>query len=200
MVRPHLLTTAIGHGAIAADGIDRFLQDEALEKRPKIDVHHFNLKRKMIEKGPEPSAKCHEPIRGTDESTAAIHNYDDRSDRYVISHKSCSWVTFRFAPRNRREHRVADRRAGAGQLRGARCSLAGGAGRGRGQALHELRPVLRVRQLRGLLPAGRGVQGAQVEVDHRPLCGHRLQPSASAATSAPTSARPATSRWDWGTS
>jgi hypothetical protein len=57
VVRPHLLTTAIGHGAIAADGIDRFLQSEALEKRPKIDVHTFDLKRKMIEKG-WPSAKC----------------------------------------------------------------------------------------------------------------------------------------------
>ncbi|TXT35704.1 MAG: FAD-dependent pyridine nucleotide-disulfide oxidoreductase [Comamonadaceae bacterium] len=41
VVRPHLLTTAIGHGAIAADGIDRFLHSEALEKRPKIDVHAF---------------------------------------------------------------------------------------------------------------------------------------------------------------
>ena len=32
---------------------------------------------------------------------------------------------------------------------------------GRSQALHELRPVLRVRQLRRLLPADRGVQGAE---------------------------------------
>ena len=51
VVRPHLLTTAIGHGAIAADGIDRFLRGEALDKRPKIDVHTFDLMRKMIEKG-----------------------------------------------------------------------------------------------------------------------------------------------------
>jgi hypothetical protein len=51
VIRPHLLTTAIGHGAIAADGIDRFLQGEALEKRPKIDVHSFDLMRKMVEKG-----------------------------------------------------------------------------------------------------------------------------------------------------
>ena len=86
VVRPHLLTTAIGHGAIAADGIDRFLQHEALEKRPKIDVHTFDLKRKMVEKGLTFS-EVHEPIRGTDKSTAAIHNYDNRSDRYVISHK-----------------------------------------------------------------------------------------------------------------
>ncbi len=25
VIRPHLLTTAVGHGAIAADGIDQFL-------------------------------------------------------------------------------------------------------------------------------------------------------------------------------
>ena len=86
VVRPHLLTTAIGHGAIAADGIDRFLQGDALEKRPKIDVHSFDLTRKMVEKGLTFS-EVHEPIRGTDKSTAAIHNFDNRSDSYVISHK-----------------------------------------------------------------------------------------------------------------
>jgi hypothetical protein len=51
VVRPHLLTTAIGHGAIAADGIDRHLRNEPLDKRPKIDVHSFDLMRKMVEKG-----------------------------------------------------------------------------------------------------------------------------------------------------
>ncbi|MGH8596035.1 MAG: FAD-dependent oxidoreductase, partial [Gammaproteobacteria bacterium] len=51
VVRPHLLTTAIGQAAIAAEGIDRFLRSEALDKRPKIDVHYFDLHRKMLEKG-----------------------------------------------------------------------------------------------------------------------------------------------------
>jgi NADPH-dependent glutamate synthase beta subunit-like oxidoreductase len=45
VVRPHLLTTAIGHGAIAAEGIDRHLQGEAQDKRPKIDVHSFDVMR-----------------------------------------------------------------------------------------------------------------------------------------------------------
>ena len=101
VVRPHLLTTAIGHGAIAADGIDRFLQNEALEKRPKIDVHAFDLKRKMIEKG-YTFSEVHEPIRGTHQSTAAIHNYEDRSDRYVISHKELFLGHFPNLVRNRR--------------------------------------------------------------------------------------------------
>lgn len=101
VVRPHLLTTAIGHGAIAADGIDRFLQNEPLEKRPKIDVHAFDLKRKMIEKG-YTFSEVHEPIRGTYQSAAAIHNYEDRSDRYVISHKELFLGHFPFVARNRR--------------------------------------------------------------------------------------------------
>jgi NADPH-dependent glutamate synthase beta subunit-like oxidoreductase/Pyruvate/2-oxoacid:ferredoxin oxidoreductase delta subunit len=101
VVRPHLLTTAIGHGAIAADGIDRFLQNEALEKRPKIDVHAFDLKRKMLEKG-FTFSEVHEPIRGTDKSTAAIHNFDNRSDRYVISHKELFLGHFPYVSRNRR--------------------------------------------------------------------------------------------------
>lgn len=101
VVRPHLLTTAIGHGAIAAEGIDRFLRAEAQDKRPKIDVHVFDLKRKMIEKGLTIS-DVHEPIRGTNQSNVAIHNYDNRSDRYVISHKELFLGHFAYTPRNRR--------------------------------------------------------------------------------------------------
>jgi NADPH-dependent glutamate synthase beta subunit-like oxidoreductase len=51
VLRPHLLTTAIGQGWIAAEGIDRFLRGEAQDKRPKIDVHSFDLMRKLVEKG-----------------------------------------------------------------------------------------------------------------------------------------------------
>lgn len=101
LVRPHLLTTAIGHGAIAADGIDRFLKQEALEKRPKIDVHTFDLHRKMVEKGLSFS-EVHEPIRGTDASNVAIHNFDNRSDRYVIPHEDLFLGHFNYTPRNRR--------------------------------------------------------------------------------------------------
>lgn len=101
VVRPHLLTTAIGHGAIAADGIDRFLRGEAIEKRPKIDVHHFDLQRKMIERGLKID-QAKEPMRATDESAAAIHNFDNRSDRYVIPHDELFLGHFGHTPRNRR--------------------------------------------------------------------------------------------------
>ncbi len=102
VVRPHLLTTAIGHGAIAADGIDRFLAGEPLDKRPKIDVHTWDLKRKLVEKGLTLS-EVHEPIRGTDASTAAIHNFDNRSDRYVIPHEELFLGHFPYSARHKRK-------------------------------------------------------------------------------------------------
>ena len=102
VVRPHLLTTAIGHGAIAADGIDRFLRSEALDKRPKIDVHSFDLARKMIEKGLK-ITQIEQPLWGTDASTGAIHNFDDRSDRYVIPHKDLFLGHFNHTPRHKRK-------------------------------------------------------------------------------------------------
>ena len=102
VVRPHLLTTAIGHGAIAADGIARFLAGEALDKRPKIDVHSFDLTRKMVEKGLK-ITPIDEPVWGTDASSGAIHNYDNRSDRYVIPHTELFLGHFNYTPRLRRE-------------------------------------------------------------------------------------------------
>jgi NADPH-dependent glutamate synthase beta subunit-like oxidoreductase len=102
VVRPHLLTTAIGHGAIAADGIDRHLRGEPLDKRPKIDVHTWDLKRKLVEKGLTLS-EVHEPIRGTDASTAAIHNFDNRSDRYVIPHEELFLGHFQYTARHKRK-------------------------------------------------------------------------------------------------
>ncbi len=101
VLRPHLLTTAIGHGAIAADGIDRFLAGEEIGKRPKIDVHVFDLMRKYAERG-LPLTRIDEPTHGTDRSTGAIHNYDNRSDRYVIPHKELFLGHFGYATRNKR--------------------------------------------------------------------------------------------------
>jgi NADPH-dependent glutamate synthase beta subunit-like oxidoreductase len=102
VVRPHLLTTAIGHGAIAADGIDRHLQGEPLDKRPKIDVHTWDIRRKLVEKGLT-VAEVHEPIRGTDSANVAIHNFDNRSDRYVIPHEELFLGHFPYTDRHKRK-------------------------------------------------------------------------------------------------
>jgi Pyruvate/2-oxoacid:ferredoxin oxidoreductase delta subunit len=102
VLRPHLLTTAIGHGSIAAEGIDRFLRGEEPEKRPKIDVHQFDLVRKMLEKGLA-IEEAKEPMHGTCDSKAAVHNYDNRSERHVITHEELFLGHFGFTPRVKRK-------------------------------------------------------------------------------------------------
>lgn len=101
VIRPHLLTTAVGHGAIAAEGIERHLRGEAPDKRPKIDVHHFDLVRKMMEAG-LPLEPATQPMRGTSESNQAVHNFDDQSKRHVITHEELFLGHFPYAPRQLR--------------------------------------------------------------------------------------------------
>jgi len=115
VLRPHLLTTAIGHGAIAADGIDRVLRGEEMEKRPKIDVHTFDLARKMIEAG-QKFSRATQPMRGTSGSDAAIHNYENRSDRYVIPHDELFLGHFTDTPRLRRKVTTLDRESALGNF------------------------------------------------------------------------------------
>lgn len=115
IIRPHLLTTAVGHGAIAAEGIDRFLAGEELEKRPKIDVHQFDLMRKLMEKGISP-AGVSEPMRGTDASAGAVHNFDNRSDRYVIPHEELFLGHFSYTPRNKRKFITLDKQSALGNF------------------------------------------------------------------------------------
>ncbi|HSD61404.1 MAG TPA: NAD(P)-binding protein [Burkholderiales bacterium] len=102
VMRPHLLTTAIGHGWIAAEGIDRYLAGEEQEKRAKIDVHYFDLVRKLVETNHAPEA-IHEPLRGTDSSKGAVHNYEDRSARFIIPHDDLFLGHFTYVARNKRK-------------------------------------------------------------------------------------------------
>ncbi len=102
VIRPHLLTTAIGHGAIAAEGIDAYLHGEEPGKRPKVDVHHFDLTRKMVEKG-YTFKRVEEPIRGTSATDeAGVHNFDSRAERYVIPSTELFLGHFGYVARNRR--------------------------------------------------------------------------------------------------
>ena len=115
VIRPHLLTTAIGHGAIAADGIVRFLAGEELEKRPKIDVHQFDLMRKMVEKGLT-ITEAHEPMRGTCSSDVAVHNFDNRSSRYVIPHEELFLGHFPYTARKQRNVITLDEKTALGNF------------------------------------------------------------------------------------
>jgi len=90
IVRPHLLTTAIGQASIAAETIDHYLvhNEEKLEKRPKVDKHHFDLldKLKEFNLAPIPFEEGkEEDLRGTDKDNYAIHNFDDRSEHEIVS-------------------------------------------------------------------------------------------------------------------
>ena len=115
VIRPHLLTTAIGHGSIAADSIHNYLNGKDLGKRPKIDVHQFDLMRKVAEKGLE-IKEAHEPMRGTYSSNVAIHNFDNRSDRYVIPHEKLFLGQFSYVPRNQRNMVTLSRETALGNF------------------------------------------------------------------------------------
>ena len=115
VVRPHLLTTAIGHGWIAAEGIDRFLRGEDQDKRPKVDVHYWDMQRKLMEKGLPPQ-EIHGPTWGTDSKNVAVHNFDNRSDRYVITHKELFLGHFGYTPRNIRKVTTLDKASALGNF------------------------------------------------------------------------------------
>ena len=101
VLRPHLLTTAVGHGAIAADGIDQFLAGQEMTRRPKIDVHSFDLMRKYVEKGIQ-MGEIKGATLGTDKSKEVVHNYENRSERYVIPHDQLFLGHFQYTDRNKR--------------------------------------------------------------------------------------------------
>lgn len=107
IIRPHLLTTVIGQGSVAAESIDSYLNKKDMAKRPKVDVHHFNLLDKLREVNLEPKAfkpvgeevrEIDRGVRGTDLGGKAvggfaIHNYEDRgatevcqSDELFLGH------------------------------------------------------------------------------------------------------------------
>lgn len=102
VVRPHLLTTAIGHGRIAAETMDRFLAGAPTDKRPKVDVHHFNLLEELHQRNLEPAQYDHVQTRGTSAAEWAIHNYEDRSAAQIIPHGDLFKGHFKYDPRGKR--------------------------------------------------------------------------------------------------
>jgi len=104
VIKPHLLTTAIGHASIAAEGIHAFLDGhEELDKRPKVDAHRFDLLRKLVEKGMKIEEYNHQQMHGSDTSAFAVHNFEDRSAKYVIPSTELFLGHFLFAERHKRE-------------------------------------------------------------------------------------------------
>ena len=121
VVRPHLLTTAIGHASIAAESIDHYMKNEELKNRPKVDVHHWNLLAKLRETEHMPSEyhtlskeevaakegfakEIDLGLRGTSEADFAVHNYEDRSQSEIISADELFLGHFKETPRFKRKH------------------------------------------------------------------------------------------------
>ena len=106
IVRPHLLTTAIGQASIAVESIDHYLKSEDLGKRPKVDKHHFNLLQKLHEAGLDPADYDHGSAWGTDDEKFAVHNYEDRSKNEIIPADKLFLGHFNYTPRLRRQEEV----------------------------------------------------------------------------------------------
>nr|VFJ91849.1 MAG: NADPH-dependent glutamate synthase beta chain [Candidatus Kentron sp. H]VFJ92876.1 MAG: NADPH-dependent glutamate synthase beta chain [Candidatus Kentron sp. H]VFJ99699.1 MAG: NADPH-dependent glutamate synthase beta chain [Candidatus Kentron sp. H] len=106
IIRPHLLTTAIGQASIAAQSIDNYLKDNEFIKRPKVDVHHFNLLNKLRETGREPKRYEHVQDWGTCETEWAIHNFEDRSAHEIVHAEELFLGHFEYVPRNVRAEQV----------------------------------------------------------------------------------------------
>jgi glutamate synthase (NADPH/NADH) small chain len=106
IVRPHLLTTAIGQASIAVDSIDHYMKHEDMGKRPKVDKHHFNLLQKLHESGLDPVEYDHSSAWGTDDEKFAVHNYEDRSKNEIISADKLFLGHFGFNPRHKRQEDV----------------------------------------------------------------------------------------------
>ncbi len=102
VVRPHLLTTAIGQASVAAESIDHYLSNLEYDKRPKVDVHHFDLLDKLKEASLAPEQYTHEEVWGTNEADFAIHNYEDRSAQEIIPADKLFLGHFENTPRNLR--------------------------------------------------------------------------------------------------
>ena len=106
IVRPHLLTTAIGQASIAVDSIDHYLKHEDMGKRPKVDKHHFDLLQKLHEAGLDPANYDHSSAWGTDDEKFAVHNYEDRSKNEIISADKLFLGHFGYTPRHKRQEDV----------------------------------------------------------------------------------------------
>jgi NADPH-dependent glutamate synthase beta subunit-like oxidoreductase len=121
VIRPHLLTTVIGQASIVSESIDQYLKGHEFDKRPKVDVHHFNLLAKLQETGLTPKkfeaseAMGPRPIdQGLRDTSLhgkavggwAVHNYEDRAASEVCQSSELFLGHFAHTPRNLRAEKV----------------------------------------------------------------------------------------------
>lgn len=105
LLKPHLLTTAIGHASIAAEAIGHYLKTEEQPRQPKVNVHHFNLLEKLREVGREPAPYNHVQAGGTDSATYAVHNFEDRAQSQIVPASDLFLGHFQRKDRNIRDEK-----------------------------------------------------------------------------------------------
>ena len=110
VVRPHLLTTAIGQAGIVAESIGDYLNGDNQRARNKVDVHYFDLMSKLNEWDLAPSdyEKNSGLGEATDTADYAVHNYEDRSFASIIPHTELFLGHFDHEDRNARNHKLVD--------------------------------------------------------------------------------------------
>jgi len=109
VVRPHLLTTAIGQASIVSESINDYLAGKSQKSRAKVDVHHFDLLEKLSEWDLDPKGYEEGKLTaGTNEQEFAVHNYEDRAFASIIPHTELFLGHFDHEDRNERNHKVVD--------------------------------------------------------------------------------------------
>ena len=116
IIRPHLLTTAIGQASIAAHSVVNYLSGVDPEKRPKVDVHHFKLLNKLNEQNLPVSEYDNTQVHGTDSAEFAVHNFEDRASNEIIPADNLFLAHFGFEERNQRQAVVPDSEAVLGHF------------------------------------------------------------------------------------
>ncbi len=116
ILRPHLLSTAVGQAATAVRGIDAYLEHGAPSAPPKVNVHHFRLLDALRRAGRAPEAYEPAPVRGTDHAAFAVHNFEDRGAAEVIRHDRLYLGHFTPSAHAERERRRVDREGVVGDF------------------------------------------------------------------------------------
>jgi NADPH-dependent glutamate synthase beta subunit-like oxidoreductase len=107
-ITPLLLTTAIGHARIAAEGIDDYVMGREIAKRPKVDKKLFDMPANMEKFGAKFETVADGYTRATCDNKNAVHNFDDRADRAVIEAKDLFLGHFNHTPRNERSQHIVN--------------------------------------------------------------------------------------------
>ena len=108
VIKPHLLTTAIGHAWIASQSIGHYFAGEALPGLPKVNAHHFDLIQKLKEVGLSPAEYDHTQVRGTEHAAYAVHNFEDRARTLIVNSKELYLGHFRETPQHIRSEKKID--------------------------------------------------------------------------------------------